>query len=57
MYRNLWTIGAKEFYEFPDYTYEKHFGCVTTSFAPRLAIRNYLEGNITLFSILHQAVQ
>ncbi|XP_045193859.1 flavin-containing monooxygenase 5-like [Mercenaria mercenaria] len=44
MYKNLFTNGAKEFHEYPDYTFEKHFGKPIPSFPPRPVMRDYLEG-------------
>jgi cation diffusion facilitator CzcD-associated flavoprotein CzcO len=44
MYRHLWSNGPKECLEFPDYTFEKHFGKAIPSFPPRPVLRDYLEG-------------
>jgi trimethylamine monooxygenase len=44
MYRNLWSNSIKEIMEFPDYTFEKHFGKTTPTYLPRSAMRDYLEG-------------
>ena len=44
MYYDLWINGPKETLEYPDYTYEEHFGKLLPSFAPRAAVRDYLEG-------------
>ena len=46
MYNDLWINGPKEAIEDPDYTYEKHFGKLLPSFAPRAAIRDYIEGKV-----------
>jgi hypothetical protein len=34
----------KESYEYPDYTFERHFGQPTPSFPSRIVMRDYLEG-------------
>lgn len=47
MYKNLFTNGAKEFHEYPDYTFEQHFGKPIPSFPPRAVMRDYLEGRWT----------
>ncbi|XP_060581894.1 trimethylamine monooxygenase-like, partial [Ruditapes philippinarum] len=47
MYRHLWSNGPKECLEFPDYTFEKHFGKAIPSFPPRPVLRDYLEGRWT----------
>ena len=44
MYRHLWSNGPKEALEFPDYPFEQHYGEVTGSYPPRLALRDYLMG-------------
>lgn len=44
MYKHLWSNGPKECLEFPDYTFEKHYGKPTCSYPPRLALRDYLMG-------------
>ena len=46
MYSDLWINNPKESLEFPDYTYEQHFGKLLPSYAPRAAIRDYLEGMV-----------
>ncbi|WAR18592.1 SNO1-like protein [Mya arenaria] len=43
-YKHLWTNGPKEVFEYPDYSFEDHFGKITASYAPRAAIRDYIEG-------------
>ncbi|OWF43805.1 senecionine N-oxygenase-like [Mizuhopecten yessoensis] len=43
-YRDLWSNGPKECVEFPDYTFEDHFGKVIPSFPPRAVLQDYLEG-------------
>ncbi|XP_060606971.1 trimethylamine monooxygenase-like [Ruditapes philippinarum] len=47
MYKNLWSNTIKEMMEFPDYTFETHFGKTTPSYMPRSAMRDYLEGHWT----------
>ncbi|XP_069131059.1 trimethylamine monooxygenase-like [Argopecten irradians] len=44
MYRDLWSNGPKECLEFPDYTFEDHFGKVIPSFPPRSVLFDYLQG-------------
>lgn len=46
MYRHLWSNGPKEALEYPDYTFEDHFGKAIPSFPPRLVLRDYLEGRL-----------
>jgi hypothetical protein len=45
MYHNLWTNSPKEGLEFPDYTFEKHFGKPIPSYPPRVVIEDYLKGD------------
>ena len=44
MYKYLWINGPKECFEYPDYTFEKHFGKAIPSYPPRPVMRDYLEG-------------
>lgn len=44
MYNALWTNAAKEQHEFPDYSYEEHWGGPTGSYPPRQAQIDYLHG-------------
>lgn len=44
MYRYLWSNGPKEDIEFPDYTFEEHFGRLISSYAPRAVILDYIRG-------------
>lgn len=44
MYRYLWSNGPKEALEFPDYTFEDHFGKAIPSFPPREVLFDYLQG-------------
>ena len=44
MYRYLWSNGPKECLEFPDYTFEEHFGKAIPSFPPREVLFDYLQG-------------
>ncbi|KAL4217582.1 hypothetical protein ACF0H5_022324 [Mactra antiquata] len=46
MYKNLWSNGYKEVAEFPDYTFDEHFGQPTPTFAPRAVLKDYLEGRM-----------
>ncbi|XP_033742268.1 flavin-containing monooxygenase FMO GS-OX3-like [Pecten maximus] len=43
-YRDLWSNGPKECLEYPDYTFEDHFGKVIPSFPPRTVLFDYLQG-------------
>lgn len=44
MYRGLWSNGPKEGIEYPDFSFDEHFGKPIPSFPPREAIYDYLEG-------------
>jgi len=44
MYRYLWSNGPKECLEFPDYTFEKHYGKPIPSFPPREVLFDYQKG-------------
>merc|ERR1712045_476628 len=44
MYRYLWSNGPKEALEFPDYTFEQHYGKAIPSFPPREVLFDYLQG-------------
>merc|ERR1712045_290207 len=44
MYRYLWSNGPKEALEFPDYTFEEHYGKAIPSFPPREVLFDYLQG-------------
>jgi len=44
MYRYLWSNGPKECLEFPQYTFEDHFGKAIPSFPPREVLFDYLKG-------------
>jgi len=44
MYKSLWSNGPKECLEFPDYSFEQHFGAPVVSYPPRLALRDYIIG-------------
>merc|ERR1712071_129178 len=44
MYKHLWSNGPKECLEFPDYSFEQHYGEATCSYPPRLALRDYIMG-------------
>lgn len=43
-YRYLWSNGPKEALEFPDYTFEDHFGRAIPSYPPREVLFDYLTG-------------
>lgn len=44
MYRYLWSNGPKEALEYPDYTFEDHYGKAIPSFPPREVLFDYLQG-------------
>ena len=46
MYRYLWSNGPKECLEFPDYTFEKHYGKPIPSFPPREVLFDYQKGKL-----------
>ena len=48
MYHNLWTNSPKEGLEFPDYTFEQHFGKPIPSYPPRSVVADYLKGRYPL---------
>lgn len=47
MYYDLWCNDPKEVFEYPDYTYETHFGKVVPSYIPWSAARDYFVGRAT----------
>jgi len=57
MYSQLWTNGPKECVEFPDYTYEEHFGGLTTSFPPREACLDYIKGYAKKHKVNHDWIR
>ena len=56
MYRYLWSNGPKEALEFPDYTFEEHYGKAIPSFPPREVLFDYLQGKF-LHSTIHTIVE
>ena len=44
MYKHLWSNGPKECLEYPDYTFDDHYGKAIPAFPPRLVLRDYMEG-------------
>merc|ERR1711970_25907 len=44
MYKGLFVNAPCEALEFPDYTYEQHFGKQLSSFPPRAVMEDYLRG-------------
>ena len=46
MYRYLWSNGPKECLEFPDYTFEQHFGRPIASYPPRAVLADYIRGRV-----------
>jgi trimethylamine monooxygenase len=62
MYQALWSNGPKENLEFPDYSFEKHFGRQIPSFPPRAVLFDYLEGRARMNDVarhiqFHHAVR
>lgn len=45
MYQGLWSNGPKEDLEYPDYTYDEHFGKAISSYPPREVLYDYLKGS------------
>lgn len=48
MYQGLWSNGPKEGLEYPDYTFDEHFGKAIPSYAPREVLLDYLKGECFL---------
>ena len=46
MYNDLWINNPHCSNEYPDYTYEQHFGKTLPAFVPRAVVRDYLEGRL-----------
>jgi trimethylamine monooxygenase len=46
MYRNLWSNGPKEALEFAEYTFDEHFGRPISSYPPRQALWDYIDGRV-----------
>jgi len=57
MYKHLWSNGPKECLEFPDYTFEQHFGEATCSYPPRAALKDYLIGFAAHHQINHDWIR
>ena len=51
MYKHLWSNIPKECFEFPDYTYDEHFGKTLPSHLPRPMILDYIGGRVVKSSI------
>jgi len=47
MYEALWTNGAKENFEFFDYTFEEHFGVALPAYMPRQLVLEYFMARVT----------
>ena len=56
MYRNLWSNAPKECLEYPDYTFDEHFGKAIPSFLPREVLYDYLKGQFIIIFILLMAL-
>ena len=48
MYYDLWTNNPKEMTEYPDYTYETHFGKPVPSFFPGPVMKDYFMGKMDI---------
>ena len=46
MYRNLWSNAPKEALEFAEYTFDEHFGRPVSSYPPRAALWDYIDGRV-----------
>lgn len=44
MYKHLWSNGPKECLEFPNYTFDEHFGFQIPSYPPYDVLKDYLDG-------------
>jgi len=53
MYQGLWSNGPKEGLEYPDYTFDEHFGKPISSYLPRQVLYDYLKGEYEEFSSNH----
>merc|ERR1719319_735646 len=53
IYRYLWSNGPKEALEFPDYTFEDHYGKAIPSFPPREVLFDYLTGRWKKADVRH----
>jgi len=53
MYQGLWSNGPKEGLEYPDYTFDEHFGKPISSYLPRQVLYDYLKGEYEEFSLNH----
>ena len=51
MYYDLWINNPTCNNEYPDYTYEEHFGKILPSYVPRAVVRDYLEGKMHKVSL------
>ena len=51
MYRYLWSNGPKECLEFPDYSFEEHFGAPIASYPPRAVLADYLRGRAEKYKV------
>ena len=51
MYKHLCSNGPKEALEFPDYSFEEHFGKCIPSFPPRPVLLDYIKAYFTKFQI------
>ncbi|TRW46222.1 NAD(P)-binding domain-containing protein [Georgenia yuyongxinii] len=51
MYRNLWSNAPKEALEFADFTFDEHFGRPVSSYPPREALWDYIDGRVRRSSV------
>ena len=48
MYYDLWINNPHCNNEYPDYSFEEHFGKSLPAYVPRAVVRDYLEGNVAM---------
>ncbi|MCH8564095.1 NAD(P)/FAD-dependent oxidoreductase [Nesterenkonia sp. LB17] len=51
MYRNLWSNAPKEALEFAEYTFDEHFGRPVSSYPPRAALWDYIDGRARMSDV------
>ena len=56
MYRYLWSNGPKEALEYPDYTFDQHFGKPIPSFPTREVLFDYLKGEYICTGTVEQRI-
>ncbi len=53
MYRYLWSNAPKECLEYPDYSFEAHFGKPIPSYPPRAVLYDYIKGRAQKAGVRH----